>query len=317
MKRRPSSFKIILLVITWLLLPVFIIFTYLQEKEEIQRIASIALGHTIDRDYQSRHDQELKYSEGLLGRKLKGAHITNEHGTETVEFKDSVEEEKAMRMIVQYVLADVHPIQPDSFNLLFHEELHKYGIDAETGIIYSYKGNKQYSGNDSISPQQAPMFVTPLYKLDIKQVVGIQMWMRITWVMVLQNIDLNVALGLIAYFITLIWFTFSAFKDEEEDENIIHIGNLLINKEAEKAYIGETDLKLPKRLYRLLLLFAQKKGHTLTRKEIWDEYYESQDNKTNNILNMISTLRGYLVTYPEYQLITNKDGSWTLVLPKS
>ncbi len=92
---------------------------------------------------------------------------------------------------------------------------------------------------------------------------------------------------------------------------------MLINKEAEKAYIGETDLKLPKRLYRLLLLFAQKKGHTLTRKEIWDEYYESQDNKTNNILNMISTLRGYLVTYPEYQLITNKDGSWTLVLPKS
>ena len=317
MKRKPSLFKIILLAITWLLFPTFLIFTYLQEKEGIQRIASIALGHTIDRDYQSRHDKELKYSEGLLGRKIKGAHITNKHGTETVEFKDSVEEEKARRLIVQYVLANVHPIQPDSFKRLLHEELYKYGIDTETGIIYSYEGNKQYSGNDSISPQQASMFVTPLYTLDIKQVVGIQMWMKITWGMVLQNIDLNVALSLIAYFITLIWFTFSIFKDEEEDENKIRIGNLLINKEAEKAYIGDTDLKLPKRLYRLLLLFVLKKGHTLTRKDIWDEYYGSQDNKTNNILNMISSLRGYLGNYPEYQLITNKDGSWTLFFPKS
>lgn len=314
MERKPSLFKFILLVITWLLLPAFFIFTYVQEKEEIQGIASIALGHTIDRDYQSRYDKGLKYSEGLLGRKLKGAQITTERGTETVEFEDSVEEEKAMRLIVQYVLADVHPIHPDSFNRLLQKELYKYGIDAETGVIYSYEGKKQYSGNDSISPQQTSMFVTPLYTLDIKQVVGIQMWMKITWVMLIQNIDWNVALSLIVYFITLIWFTISVFRDEEEDENKICIGNILINKEAGKVYIGESELKLRKGVYHLLLMFVEKKGHTLTRKEICHHFWPYHDDITNNLYNLISTLRKSLEDYPEFQLITNEDDSYTLIV---
>ena len=161
------------------------------------------------------------------------------------------------------------------------------------------------------------MFVTPLYTLDIKQAVGIQIWMKITWAMVLQNIDLNVALSLVVYFITLIWFTISVFKDEEEDENKVCIGNMLINKEAGKVYIGGSELKLRKGVYHLLLMFVEKKGHTLTRKEICQYFWPRQDNTKNNLHNLISSVRKSLQNYPEYQLITNEDESWSLIVSNS
>ena len=41
-------------------------------------------------------------------------------------------------------------------------------------------------------------------------------------------------------------------EKEPEDENKIRIGNFLIHKEAEKAYIGDTNLKFDKREYLLL-----------------------------------------------------------------
>ena len=76
MKKKPSILRIVLFVVTWLLFPVFFITTFYQDKKEIQRVSYVALNDAITKDYQERYDKELKYSGGLLGRKIKGAHIT-------------------------------------------------------------------------------------------------------------------------------------------------------------------------------------------------------------------------------------------------
>ena len=59
-------------------------------KEGLASSVQIALEDAILKDFQERHDAELKYWGGRLGRKVKSVTIVTENGEEDIEFKDSV-----------------------------------------------------------------------------------------------------------------------------------------------------------------------------------------------------------------------------------
>ena len=145
MKKRKVSVKVVVLSVMWPVLLLGLGFVYMDARKTMITSLNVALEDAILKDYQERHDDELKYSSGRLGRKVKGITIVTEKGEENFEFKDSIDETMADRLAAQYMLAQIHPIHPDTLNGLMQEELKKYAIESETGIIYTYNGKSQYS----------------------------------------------------------------------------------------------------------------------------------------------------------------------------
>lgn len=312
MKRKRYFFKYLVLFVAVIGLVVILGYAYYTKATHIKGNVYIALEETIFKDFTNRNLKELRSKSAPLGRKVKHIKFSN---SEEFEFKDSVDEKVAVQLATQYLLANIHPIHPDTFHTIFKKELEKFHKIDETGIIYVHNGVQRYSNNDSLSLQKASVFVTKPKILDIKGTVIIQAWITLGLLDVIKNMDTNVSLSIIAYFIGLIWVTISFLRKEPEDENKIRLGNLLIHKEAEKAYIGDTDLKLDKRVYLLLLLFIESKEHTLTHEEICQHFWPHHENPKNNLHNLISTFRRKMKDYTEYQLITNEDESWTLIMP--
>lgn len=312
MNRKRYFFKYLVLFVAVIGLVVILGYAYYAKATHIKGNVYIALEETIFKDFTDRNLKELRSKSAPLGRKVKHIKFSN---SEEFEFKDSVDEKVAVQLATQYLLAYMHPIHPDTFHTIFKKELEKFHIIDETGIIYAHNGVQRYSNNDSLSLQKASAFVTKPKILDIKGTVAVQAWITLGVFDIINNMDTNVSLSIIAYAIGLVWIAISFLRKEPEDENIIRIGNLLIHKEAEKAYIGDTNLKLDKRVYLLLLLFIESKEHTLTHEEICKHFWPNHENPKNNLHNLISTFRSQMKDYTEYQLITNKDESWTLIMP--
>ena len=276
----------------------------------------IALDDAVIKDFQKRNDAELKFSGGQLGRKIKGITIVTAKGEENFEFKDSLDETIADRLAAQYLLAQIHPIHPDTLNVLLQEELKKYNIQSKTGIIYSYNEKTQYSGNDSSVTQQSSAYLTPPRILDIKKTVRVQAWIDITLGGIIKNMHNGTFWSLLAFLAVTLWTAFTSW--EAKDPNKIKFGKMLLNKESKKVTIDGKECILRKQEFQLLLMFVEKSDHILSRKEIKDAFWKTEEDGLNNrVSNLLSTLRNSLKDFPCYQITTDEEKRYKLIMKSS
>ena len=92
MKKKRVSVKVVVLSVMWFALLFGLCNVYLDARRSLVTSVHVALEDALLKDYQDRHDSELKYSSGRLGRKMKGVTIVTEKGEENIEFKDSIDE---------------------------------------------------------------------------------------------------------------------------------------------------------------------------------------------------------------------------------
>lgn len=78
MKKRKVSVKVVVLSVMWSVLLLGLGFVYMDARKTMITSLNVALEDAILKDYQERHDDELKYSSGRLGRKVKGITIVTE-----------------------------------------------------------------------------------------------------------------------------------------------------------------------------------------------------------------------------------------------
>lgn len=281
-------------------------------KERLASSVQIALEDAILKDFQERHDTELKYWGGRLGRKVKSITIVTENGEEDVEFKDSMDEMVAHRLAAQYLLAQIHPIHPDTLNQILQEELKKYDMESETGIVYTYKGQSQYSRNDSSALHRTSVYLTPPRVLDVKKVVSVRAWISTTPWYIVKNIYDGAFWSLLLLGTVLLWSSFSSW--EENGPNKIKIGKMILNKESKKVTIDGKECKLRNQEFQLLLMFVEKKGHTLSRDEIKYGFWKEEQGVNNRVSNLISTIRYALKDHPEFQIISNEEGGYVFTI---
>lgn len=281
-------------------------------KEELVSSVQIALEDAILKDFQVRHDAELKFSSGWLGRKVKSITIVTENGEEDFEFKDSLDEMVAHRLATQYLLAQIHPIHPDTLNQILQEELKKYDMESETGIVYTYKGQSQYSRNDSSALHRTSVYLTPPRVLDVKKVVSVRAWIGTTPWYIVKNIYDGAFWSLLLLGAVLLWSSFSSW--EENDPNKIKIGKMILNKESKKVTIDGKECKLRNQEFQLLLMFVEKKGHTLSRDEIKYAFWKEEQGVNNRVSNLISTVRYALKDHPKFQIISNEEGGYVFTI---
>ena len=281
-------------------------------KEGLASSVQIALEDAILKDFQERHDTELKYWGGRLGRKVKSVTIVTENGEEDVEFKDSIDEMVAHRLATQYLLAQIHPIHPDTLNHILQIELKKYDMESETGIVYTYKGQSQYSRNDSSALHRSSVYLTSPRVLDVKKVVSVRAWISTTPWYIVKNIYDGAFWSLLLLGAVLLWSSFSSW--EENGPNKIKIGKMILNKESKKVTIDGKECKLRNQEFQLLLMFVEKKGHTLSRDEIKYAFWKEEQGVDNRVSNLISTVRYALKDHPEFQIISNEEGGYVFTI---
>lgn len=66
------------------------------------------------------------------------------------------------------------------------------------------------------------------------------------------------------------------FKDRSEDEAVVKIGNLTINREEYKILIGKQEIILPRKEFELLALLASKPGKVFKREDILDRVWGNE-----------------------------------------
>ena len=66
------------------------------------------------------------------------------------------------------------------------------------------------------------------------------------------------------------------FKDEDESENIIKIGSLVINREEYKIDLKGKEIILPRKEFELLSLLASKPGKVFKREDILDKVWGNE-----------------------------------------
>lgn len=311
MKKRRFSVKVVVLTVMWSVWIIGFGSVCWDAKEELVSSVQIALEDAILKDFQVRHDAELKFSSGWLGRKVKSITIVTENGEEDIEFKDSIDEMVAHRLATQYLLAQIHPIHPDTLNQILQEELKKYDMESETGIVYTYKGQSQYSRNDSSALHRTSVYLTPPRVLDVKKVVSVRAWISTTPWYIVKNIYDGAFWSLLLGAV-LLWSSFSSW--EENDPNKIKIGKMILNKESKKVTIDGKECKLRNQEFQLLLMFVEKKGHTLSRDEIKYAFWKEEQGVDNRVSNLISTVRYALKDHPEFQIISNEEGGYVFTI---
>lgn len=312
MKKRRFSVKVVVLTVMWSVWIIGLGSVCWDAKEGLVSSVQIALEDAILKDFQERHDTELRYSGGRLGRKVKGVTIVTENGEEDIEFKDSIDEMVAHRLATQYLLAQIHPIHPDTLNQILQEELKKYDMESETGIVYTYKGQSQYSRNDSSALHRTSVYLTPPRVLDVKKVVSVRAWISTTPWYIVKNIYDGAFWSLLLLGTVLLWSSFSSW--EENGPNKIKIGKMILNKESKKVTIDGKECKLRNQEFQLLLMFVEKKGHTLSRDEIKYAFWKEEQGVDNRVSNLISTVRYALKDHPEFQIISNEEGGYVFTI---
>ena len=305
MKKKKISVKIIVLSVMWSALLFGLCNVYMDAKRSLVSSVHVALEDAVQKDYQNRHDIELKYSGGRLGRKVKEITVVTEKGEEIFEFKDSIEEVVAHRLVSQYLLAQIHPAHPDTLNNFLQEGLKKYAIESETGIVYIHNGISQYSNNDSLVIQRSSVFLTKPCLLDIKKTVSVQAWIDTSFWNVVKNMHDGAFWSLLAFGAVLLWSSFSSW--EEEDPNKVKFGKMLLNKEAKKVVIAGKECPLRNQEFLLLLMLVETPDHTLNRDEIKRAFWKEEIGVDNRVSNLISTLRSALKGFPEYQLLLDEN----------
>ena len=185
-------------------------------------------------------------------------------------------------------------------------------MESETGIVYTYKGQSQYSRNDSSALHRTSVYLTPPRVLDVKKVVSVRAWISTTPWYIVKNIYDGAFWSLLLLGAVLLWSSFSSW--EENDPNKIKSGKMILNKESKKVTIDGKECKLRNQEFQLLLMFVEKKGHTLSRDEIKYAFWKEEQGVDNRVSNLISTVRYALKDHPEFQIISNEEGGYVFTI---
>lgn len=316
--RTPTNlFKLGFITLGWIVLILLCYFSFKEGKESILASMKDSLAETVNIDYQERLNKVLVYYRPL-GRKIKGIQIEWEGGMETISFEDSTYESSAIQLANQYVLAKVIPVNPDKFNERFEKEWEKNGISTtKTGIIYCHNKKKTFSGNDSISFRSA--IASPIQVIAAEGTIGVQAWAIIHWTEIVRHITPKVLWSIIVYFVVLLWVSLSFLlkpqkKAAPTNGDCIQLGKMTLKLESQKLYIDGQLCSIAPIDFKLLVLFINATDYFLTKEDIKNAFWPTEDKPDNKIHNHISTLKSSLKDFAEYQIMTEHNRGYRLIL---
>ncbi len=291
-----------------ILYALFCLHAFQEGKERIRIKAETAFSEAIDIDFHRRLDAQ---------RRNKSSH--KRQVVEVFEFMDTIETYQAKQSVQQYQLAQRRPLLPDSFDILFRERLTKQGIQPiKTGVIYTYKGKKQYSRSDSTASSSA--ILLPVHILDAKQTASVQTWIKPGWSCILSQLSNTTQGSIIACALILAALCLLLMREHKRQKWLMpfgepaRMGKMVLYKESSQAYINGHPCPMKKADFDLLWLFVQTPSHTLSKEDIKRAFWPKEDNPENKIYYHISMLKTALKPFPKYQIELDAEKNYRLII---
>lgn len=238
-------------------------------------------------------------------------------------FKDSIQVDTADYLINQHHRADSNLINTHEINILFAQKLANIQLvkpnKEKTGIIYRHKGKTLYSGNDSLSYQQAA-YCTPVRFIDYPPSVEIQAWVDYGFAALCQYLPSSAWLITLLYIACMsamgLWCN-KLIKKERREKAAQQVGKgIHLDEKLQICLIDGKPHKLAPLDLKLMRMFLEANEHFLTREDIKAAFWAdiSEKSAENNVNTHISNLRRMLQDHQTYELVYYDKSGYRLTI---
>lgn len=246
-------------------------------------------------------------------RKIGSYSLRTRTGVHTYQFRDSVSEESAKRLLTQHLLEKVQRLDVNQVKNLFQKRLKQKNVEAQVGVLCLRDTARYWSEADSIVPKGA--YSTPRQVLDITGRIKVQAWADYGMGTIFAHLDPVVYIFLMLMVGVLMWiWPRRSPKAEEEEEEEQPSEGLLIDLEKQELIIDGEPCVIAKLDLALLSLLYERQWECVTREEIKQQFWPLDDNAGEKIDTHIKTIRKILKDFPRYQVMTVRGMGYYLVV---
>ena len=309
-----------------LLLMAVVVTAFHSSRKRIEATVDDAFKQAIEQDYQNRKsyltrnvwtnrlsndvkDYALSVS---ADRKIGSYSLRTRSGITTYQFKDSVNEEVAKRLLNQHLLDGICRLNPSQLKTIFQQRLRAKEMDMPVGVLCLRESQRYWSEADSIVPKGA--YSTSRQVLDIAGKIKVQAWADYDMALLFRHLDPVVYVLLLLMTGMLMWIWPSRKKSvdkmEETAEEIPQ--GIWIDLEKQELTIDGVSCSIAKLDLQLLSMLCEQQGECLTREEIKQKFWPTDDNAGEKIDTHIKTIRKMLKDFPRYQVVTVRGKGYYL-----
>ena len=289
-------------------------------QKRVEAIINNAFKEAIEQDYQHRKSYLTRHASTPLhhevkdyalapsvNRNIKSYSVKTRKGTTIYRFKQGLDEKKAKRLLNQHLLEQAHPLRPKLLKAMFQECLFQKGIDANVGILCLRNQTSQWSEADSIVPANA--YSTPRQTLDITGKLKVQAWVDYNWTTLFKHLDpvFYVFLIFIAGMLMWIWPTKKKKQEVTKEPQ-----DFQIDMDKLELTIGGTSCTIAKLDLTILQMLHNHHGNCVTREEIKQQFWPTDENAGEKIDTHIKNIRKTLKDFPQYRIVTVRGKGYYL-----
>ena len=290
-------------------------------QKRIEATIDDAFKYAVEKDYQNRklyltRNNAIRYGvrdyalSPSIDRKITSYTLKTRTGNITYQFRDSISEETAKKLLTQHLLEKIHRLNPDHLKKLFQERLLEKDIEAKVGVLCLRDTVGYWSEADSIVPQKA--YSTPRQVLDITGKMKVQAWADYSVGTIFAHLDPVMYVFLLLLIGVLMWIWPTKSKTSEQIEEGDVEGGLLIDLEKKELTIDGVSCFMPKLDLALLEMLYERKGECVTREEIKQQFWPTDANASEKIDTHIKTIRKTLKDFPQYQVVNVRGKGYYL-----
>ena len=290
-------------------------------QKRIEATIDDAFKYAVEKDYQNRklyltRNNAIRYGvrdyalSPSIDRKITSYTLKTRTGNITYQFRDSISEETAKKLLTQHLLEKIHRLNPDHLKKLFQERLLEKDIEAKVGVLCLRDTVRYWSEADSIVPQEA--YSTPRQVLDITGKMKVQAWADYSVGTIFAHLDPVMYVFLLLLIGVLMWIWPTKSKTSEQIEEGDVEGGLQIDLEKKELTIDGVSCFMPKLDLALLEMLYDRKGECVTREEIKQQFWPTDANASEKIDTHIKTIRKTLKDFPQYQVVNVRGKGYYL-----
>jgi len=309
-----------------LLLATVVVTAFHSSRKRIEATVDDAFKQAIEQDYQNRKsyltrntwtnrlsDHAKDYALSVSSnRKIGGYSLRTRSGIMTYQFKDSVNEEVAKRMLNQHLMDGICRLNPSQLKTYFLQHLKVKEMDMPVGVLCLRETERYWSDGDSIVPKGA--YSTSRQVLDIAGKLKVQAWADYDTALLFRHLDPVVYVLFILLTGVLMWIWPSRKKlAEEKAEMVDEIQQgIQMNLEKQELVIDGISCSMANLDLQLFFMLYERQGECLTREEIKQKFWPTDDNAGEKIDTHIKTIRKMLKDFPRYQVVTVRGKGYYL-----
>lgn len=247
----------------------------------------------------------------VSSRKIKSYTLQTTEEKTTYLFKDSIPEEKARKLLNEYLLADIQPVKVEEVNRLFQEQLEKKHVSGTAGVFYSDKSARTRTRAGILPTSSA--YKTPVYSLDLTHSLQLQGWADYDLLTLLRYIHAGFY-GLLCLLLAATGIQVCLYlkkrRNKPEKGLYIDLKQQILLIDGIQCAISSLDLQL-------LYLLWEKKGECVNREDLKTTCWPHDPQADEKLDTHIQTIRKVLQDFPDYRIATARGRGYYLTAASS